>query len=60
MGAGAGPVDRTVNVGLHLSIVQGQWALNKGPTQQDSCYKIVPLATSLWDKGRSRKTSSEW
>lgn len=59
MGAGAGPVDRTVDVGFHLGIVQGQWALNKGPTQQNSCYKIVTLVTRLWDKGRSRKTNSE-
>lgn len=27
--AGAGPVDCTVDVGFHLSVVQGQWALNK-------------------------------
>lgn len=44
-------------IDFYGGMVQSRWALSKGPTRPDSCFKIVHLTTRVWDKGRSRKDS---
>lgn len=61
MGAGAGPVDRTVDVGLHLSIVQGQWAFGKQLTNTTGfLLQNSPSGHQFMGQRQKPKTSSEW